>query len=72
MYEADARAINTAIFHLRCAIERELNAPEMHLGYGTFALYPAKNNKLFTGRTNNDNNNRNENVVVDNDDLNND
>lgn len=54
MYEADARAINTAILHLRCAIERELSVPDMHLGYGTFALCSTKDK-------NNKNNNKNNN-----------
>ncbi|CCW63209.1 unnamed protein product [Phytomonas sp. EM1] len=38
---AEASAVNTALYVLRCCIEDESKAPRMHLGCGTFAVLDA-------------------------------
>lgn len=38
VFVAQAAAVNTALYTLRCCIEEETTAPAMHLGCGTFAV----------------------------------
>lgn len=40
MLQRQASAVNSVIYHIRCAIESEDEAPLMHLGCGTFAVVP--------------------------------
>lgn len=42
MLQRQASAVNSVIYHIRCAIESEDEAPSMHLGCGTFAVVPEK------------------------------
>lgn len=42
MLQRQASAVNSALYHIRCAIESEDEAPSMHLGCGTFSILPRK------------------------------